>query len=59
VSRARLAAALAAVAVVAVPLAPAAHAVDVVKCVNDNNRIGFPYGGYDVNPQGTVTCLHG
>lgn len=49
--------ALAVSAVAVLSAAPAAHAVDVLKCVNDNNRIGFPYGGYDLDPVGTANCL--
>jgi hypothetical protein len=50
--------AAAAVATALFSAAPPAHAVDVVKCVVDNNRIGFPYGGYDLDPEGTAYCIH-
>jgi hypothetical protein len=39
--------------------APAASADSkVVDCALEN-RIGFPYGGYDVDPVRTVNCIRG
>ncbi len=51
-------AASAALATVAAPSASAEYGPDVVGCVLEN-RIGFPYGGYDVDPVRTVLCLRG
>ena len=49
---------LAAVLATGAVAVPSASAVDVVGCVLEN-RIGFPYGGYDVDAVRTVQCIHG
>ena len=31
----------------------------IVECVLEHNRVGFPYGGTDVDPVGTALCWVG